>query len=328
MRLQWDEARALSMEALGKLGFTEEEGGIVTDHLMDATARGLSYAGLTRILVIADRVRAFGNDRQPERVIHQTPISRLIDAGGNLGYISAHRATRSVIEIAGVHGAGIIGVKNCYATGNLSYFAEMATRRDMVALIAGNSVKALAPYGTSQAILGTNPIAIGLPGKADPVIWDASSSMVSHSWIRVLQSLGQPLPPGVAMDRGGRPTTDPSEALAGAMIPWGGHRGSGLAIAIQLLGMLCDTAPVLEAMAGWGFFALVFRVDTLMDPEHYKDRVTEFTDIVRSAQPSGEAAPRVPFERSAMERRQRTGQPIELPDAVYEALRTLSPLAK
>jgi LDH2 family malate/lactate/ureidoglycolate dehydrogenase len=92
--------------------------------------------------------------------------------------------------------------------------------------------------------------------------------------------------------------------------------------------MLCDTSPVLEAMAGWGFFALVFRVDTLMDPERYKERVTEFTDIVRSAQPSGEAAPRVPFERSAMERRRRTGQPIELPDLVYEALRTLSPLAK
>lgn len=323
MKLQWDEAQALSLEVLVKLGFTGDESAIITDHLLDATARGLEYAGLPRILVIADRIRKLGNDREPEKIVRQTPVSRLIDGGGNLGYICAHHAMQAVLEIAGAHGVGIVGVRNCYATGNLSYFAEMATRRDMVALIAGNSMKALAPYGTSEAILGTNPIAIGLPGEPDPVIWDASSSIISHAWIKQLQALGEPLPPGVAVDRHGRATTDPMEALAGAMTPWGGHRGSGLAIAIQLLAMLCDTEPVLEALAGWGFFALVFRVDTLMDPARYKEKVTQFADIIRAAKPSGEIPARVPFERSAAERRMRFGKPIELPDVVYEALRNL-----
>src|SRR5258708_8098969 len=127
MKLQWDEAQALSLEVLVKLGFTGDESAIITDHLLDATARGLEYAGLPRILVIADRIRKLGNDREPEKIVRQTPVSRLIDGGGNLGYICAHHAMQAVLEIAGAHGVGIVGVRNCYATRNLSYFAGMAS---------------------------------------------------------------------------------------------------------------------------------------------------------------------------------------------------------
>src|SRR5258708_35162608 len=143
MKLQWDEAQALSLEVLVKLGFTGDESAIITDHLLDATARGLEYAGLPRILVIADRIRKLGNDREPEKIVRQTPVSRLIDGGGNLGYICAHHAMQAVRGIAGAHGVGIVGVRECHPTGHLPDFSENAAPLGLVGAISRDSLSGL-----------------------------------------------------------------------------------------------------------------------------------------------------------------------------------------
>jgi Malate/L-lactate dehydrogenase len=104
--------------------------------------------------------------------------------------------------------------------------------------IASGSFGSVAPYGAREGFLDTNPIAVGFPTIAEPIVWDIATSAISGSEVHRRLVTGQELPDGVALDPRGEPTRDPAEALAGANLPWGGHRGTGLAIVIRLLGLL------------------------------------------------------------------------------------------
>ncbi|MFC1534696.1 Ldh family oxidoreductase [Thermodesulfobacteriota bacterium] len=324
MKLSVDEARRLCMEILKGLGLDEHDSEVITDHLVDGSLRGVAMGGLPRLLMIAAHLEKSGKNCRPVKVIHETPISASIDGGNNIGFIVGHRAARLAIDKAKHQGVGIVGANNTFVTGNFSYYMEMATREDLVVMAAGNSMASVAPNGATEAILGTNPIAFGFPSTGDPVIWDIGTSSMTHGVMEMYKRLNKELPQGVAMDREGNPTRNPAEALQGAVHAWGGHKGSGLSIVVQLLGMLCDTAPVLKDLGGFGFFIIAMRPDLLMPAEVFKKRVAELSTEIRGARPekTGLSA-RMPFERSAEERRRRLKEGIDLPDANYQALVTL-----
>lgn len=134
--------------------------------------------------------------------------------------------------------------------------------------------------------------------------------------------LGELLPEGSAFDPDGQPTRDPDAALAGAFAVWGGHKGSGLAMVVQLLGMMCGAAAAPPVVRDCGFFLLVVDPGLLSSADDYKQRVAEYANSLRATRPLEPGKPvRVPFERSAHERSKRLAAgTIKVPDQVYEAL--------
>ena len=325
MKLAIPEARALAIASLKGLNFDQAAAEATADHLIDAAKRGVTFGSLPRILAIAEKLDE-SDRRQPIRVVRDTPVSALIDGGDQVGYVVAHRATSLAIEKAKKTGIAIVGANNTWYTGLFTYYMEMATREGLVAMAAGNGPAVVAPEGSIDARLGTNPISFGFPSTDDPVIWDIGTCAIMHGEVLLHRRLGEPLPEGVALDGDGRATTDPSAALAGAIKAWGGHKGSGLAIVVQTLGALCACPVISPGMREMSYLVIVFDPKLLMPDGDYPERVAELSGKIRSARPVDPARPvRMPFDRSARERRRRQGEgTVDVPDVVVEGLRKLA----
>ena len=298
------EARELALAALGAIGYDADESAEIAGHLLDCELRGLGYSGLARIVSIDERLGAAGPSAEPVRVTRESPVSAQLDGGGRLGYLVAAEATRILIDKAGAAGLAAVGANRTWYTGMLSYYAERIIGSGMVAVIASNATPWVAPVGGTQAMFGTNPICFGFPAAdGPPLIWDIGVSEIIHAQATIAHRTGRPLPEGVAYDAEGRPTTDPLEALGGAFVNWGGHRGSGLGVVVQLLGALAGSPAMPGQLRDFGFFAIAVRPDLFGDPEGFARTVAGYADALRASRPLDPARPvRAPFERSAAAR--------------------------
>jgi delta1-piperideine-2-carboxylate reductase len=316
------EARALAIGALKSLAFDDDDAAVTADHLVDGALRGVTYGSLPRILSIAERIAETGDHRRAMRVVRESPVSALLDGGDHVGYVVAHRATRMAIDKAKQSGIAIVGANNTYYTGLFSFYMEMATREGLVAFAIGNGPAIVAPEGAIDARLGTNPVAFGFPSQGDPTIWDIGTCAIMHGEVQLHRRLGQPLPEGAAIDKDGAPTRDPAAALAGAIKTWGGHRGSGLAIVVQLLAAMCDAPVISPGMREMVYLVVVIDPKLFMPEGNYPERVAELGEAIRSARPIAADRPvRMPFDRSAEDRRRRIAEDaIEVPERVYDVL--------
>ena len=326
MQLTINEAHQLVVRVMFALGHDAVDGGLIADHLIDCELRGLGYGGLARAISIAERMARSGDRRRPIRTRHETPVSAQIDGGDHLGYIVAHRATAIAVEKASSAGIAVVGADDTWYTGMLSWYAEIAAARGLVSMIASNASPWVAPHGATEGRFGTNPICFGFPSADEPVIWDIGTSAIIHAEATLAKRLGQPLPEGVAFDRDGEPTRDPAAALAGAFAAWGGHKGSGLGIVVQLLGIMAGSPPIPPDLAGFGFLIVAMRPDLLGPAETFRQNVSAYAEAVRAARPvAGGEAVRMPFDRSRRDRERRLAEDrIDVPDMLFEQLRRIA----
>jgi delta1-piperideine-2-carboxylate reductase len=226
------------------------------------------------------------------------------------------------IEKSLASGIAIVGANNTWYTGMLSYYAEMAAERGLVSIIASNASPWVAPHGATEGRFGTNPICVGFPSADESVIWDIGTSAIMHAEVKLAEQLGRTLPAGVAFDSSGQPTRDPAAALAGAFAAWGGHKGSGLGIVVQLLGALAGGPAIPGELAGFGIVIIAIRPDLLTDADHFVREVASYAESVRGARAIEGGPPvRMPFDRSRAERSQRMAEnSIDVADTVYSRL--------
>ena len=311
-----------------KLGYDATASATIADHLLDCELRGLSYGGLARAVSIAERIGQRGLSRRPITLLHETPVSARLDGADNIGYLVAKRATAIAIEKAEVTGIAVAGASDTWYTGMLSVYAEAAASKGLVTIIASNASPWVAPYGSTEGKLGTNPICFGFPSSNQPVIFDIGTSAVIHAEVALARRLGKPLPEGAAFDAAGNPTVDPASAMAGAFAVWGGHRGSGLAIVVQLLGILAGSPPIPGELAEFGFLIIAMKPDLMGSAESFLESVSRFADSVRAARPiTGGPSVRMPFDRSRAERERRLREDaIEVSDIVAAELRRIAGL--
>lgn len=325
VELTLDEALRVLTEALAAAGYTAGEAAVVADHLLDCELRGLSYAGLARAVSIIERLRAT-EPPQPIRVERETPVSAALDGGDQVGYLVADRAVGIGLDKARAQGIAVVGARRTWYTGMFSYYLERIVDAGFVGMIAGSGPPVVAPYGGTEARFSTNPIAFGFPTADGPVIWDIGTSSVTHAEVTLADRLGEPLPEGRAYDPAGRPTTDPAEALRGAFAVWGGHKGSGLALVVHLLGMLAGASAAPTGVSDCGFLAVLVDPSALGDPADFGARAAEFAGSVRATRPVEGGGPvRVPFDRSAARRTEtlRRGT-IEVTAPVVDTLRRIA----
>lgn len=326
VRIAIDEARALLEAVMAGQGHDAAESAVIADHLLDCELRGFRQGGLARAVSIAERIARSTRPRGPIRVLRETSVSAQIDGGDQVGYLVARRATELAIDKARAHGLALVGANDTWYTGMLSYYAEMAVAAGLVVIIASNASAWVAPHGATQGRFGTNPVCFGFPTADAPMIWDIGTSLIIHADVVLSRRLGRPLPEGVAFDAQGRSTTDPEAALQGALAPWGGAKGSGLGLVVQLLGILAGSTTLPQELAGFGYLVVVADPKLLAPAGDFPARASEYLAWVRSARPADPDVPvRVPFERSLRERERRRAEGfIEVPELIHSGLQRLA----
>lgn len=327
MILTIPDARTLVESCMVAMGHTAEEAAIISDHLIDCELRGLSYGGLPRALSIVDYIRSrASNPIRPITLLQETPVSASFDGGGNIGYLVGRRATEAALEKAKTLGIAVVGASKTLYTGMFSYYLEMVTKAGFAGMIVGNGEPKVAPHGGTEGRFSTNPIAFGFPSTTTPVIWDVGTSNVMVGEVTLAKRLGTLLPEGLAFDADGNPTRDPGAALQGAFTVWGGHKGSGLSMVIQLLGMMAGQGNTPGVQRDCGFFIVVVNPGLLGPADAFQQRAAAYADSMRATRPVDPKRPvRVPFDRSVEERARRlAANAIEVPDLVYEALKKVA----
>jgi LDH2 family malate/lactate/ureidoglycolate dehydrogenase len=240
--------------------------------------------------------------------------------------VVAHRATSLAIAKAEAAGVAVVGASDTWYTGMLSYYAEMAAERGLVSAIASNASPWVAPHGATEGRLGTNPICFGFPSADDPIILDIGTSAIIHAEVTLARRFERDLPANTAFDSEGMPTIDPAAALAGAFATWGGHKGSGLAVVVQLLGIMAGSPPIPPELAGFGYLIVAMRPDLMGPAETFRENVSAFAREVRSARPVAGGPPvRMPFDRSREERRRRIAEDsVDVPDLIASQLERMT----
>ena len=322
IHLAVEDARALGERYLRGVGYDHEEARIITDHVLDAALCGYEYSGLAKLLNIPEH-RRFAQPRRPMKILHETEVSALYDGGNNNGMVAMYRAARATIAKAAAHGIAIVGVTDSWMSGRSAYFVEMIARADLVAIHTASSGAAVAPYGGSGPVLGTNPIAFALPGADGPLVLDMGTSAFMGTDLALRVRLGTPLPEGVAIDRYGKPTQDAKEARDGALLPFGGHKGFGLGLIVQAFGLLGGAATVGDNNDGYVFIA--FRPDLLVPLADLKRELAALIARVKAVPPlPGFAEIRIPGEQSAKNRERLLREGLEIDRLVYDRLTALA----
>lgn len=305
MRLTHDETEGLIRGVLITLGYDEGQCAAIVDHLMDCEFRGVSYGGVARALTIHDRwQRLGGRTARHPFVAYETATTARIDGDDEVGYLVALRASDMAIEKTRASGICLVAASNTWCSGMSSYYLERITAAGLIGLSFASVDALVAPHGSNEAHLGTNPAAIGFPTMGDPVIWDIGTSAIMLAEATLAARTGRPLDDGVAYAPDGSPTTDPVQALAGAFAAWGDHKGSGLSVMIQMLGFLAGSQVGPDHLTDHGFLMIAIDPGVFGDNEGVLERAGSFATQLRGARPLVSSVPvRLPFDGSR-ERRQ------------------------
>jgi L-2-hydroxycarboxylate dehydrogenase (NAD+) len=226
-----------------RLGLSREDAVVVADVLIDANLRGISSHGFQRVPIYAKRVRqglAGGSDEMS--VVASFGAVCQMNAGKGLGPAVAVKAVDKAARLAKEYGVGLVSLGGSTHFGPAGYYARRAAAQGLIGMVMTNAPKTMAPYGSSERFVGTNPLAIAIPmQRHDHFVLDIATSVVARGKIIQAAQVGEPIPIGLAIDSRGRPTTDAAAALAGSVLPFSGPKGSGLALAIDMLcGVLGD----------------------------------------------------------------------------------------
>jgi delta1-piperideine-2-carboxylate reductase len=319
------DAMALMTDVATRLGFSPADAAAVARHLVDDQLRGV--VGMSRIFIVADEVERDGPEVcEAISVQRESEIFATVDGGRHHGMVVAEYATELAIAKAHQGGVSVVCANNHRYSGTLAYYVEMAARAGLIGMaIASGSFSSVAPYGGREGRVDTNPIALGFPTTTEPIVWDIATSALSGSEVHRRLISGEQLPAGMAIDAAGAETVDPATALAGAILTWGGHRGSGLAQSIRLLALLCGVAPFPQRGDEFGFLIIVIDPARFLPPGQFEAQASEFAAGIRATPTAaGFSAVRVPFDRSISERERSRQDGVELPRAVYDRLTTIA----
>lgn len=321
LRLSVAEARELAEGALVGIGYAHDEARIIADHVIDAALCGYEYSGLAKILNVPESEH-FRLPRRPMQVLRETEISLAFDGGNNVGMLALFHAAQASIDKAAAHGIALVSVTDAWMSGRSAYYVEMIAKAGLVAIHTASSSRLVAPPGGTRPILGTNPIAIAIPSSHGPIVLDMGTSAYMMTELMLRERLGESLPEGVALGPEGEPTADPARARLGALLPFGGYKGFGLALMVQALGVLAGTGS--DAESDYGYLFIAFRPDLLGPVERFQHRLAHLIEKVKATPRQNNVAEiRIPSERAFRSRERLLREGLEIDRPVFEALMAL-----
>jgi len=285
--------QAFVTEVFKSLGLSEEEASDSAEILVSADARGIASHGVARLWRYENGIRKgiMASSVVPT-ILRETPISLVLDANGAMGMYLSKQTMNKVIGKAKSNGAAFASIRNSNHYGIAGYYAELAAKNDMIGICMTNTAALGVPTFGRMSMFGTNPIAVSIPGHGKNLFTlDMATTAVTRGKIEVYEREQQALPQGWAVDTKGKVTSDAHQLLedmlyqrGGGLIPlggagelFGGHKGYGLAVMIDIMtavtsgGVFGKSVMDSEATSArvCHFFGAI-RLDVFRDPEELK----------------------------------------------------------
>ncbi len=331
MRVDPRELLDFVTEAFTAVGVPRRDAEIAAQVIVEGDLRGFHSHGVLRLPGYVEGIErgAIRAEITLKRV-SKRGATIVYDANHSLGHVVGHRAALKAVELAEEHGVGVVAVRNSSHYGIAGYYTTLIAERGMVGFATCGTEPAVAPYGGSRAVLGTNPLSIAFPRRdGPPIVVDMATSLVSRG--KVLQALKEDreIPEGWAVGPDGEPTTDPEEALEGALLPFGEHKGYALCLALEVL-----AGPVVGAAAGRevrgttdptvpcnkGDLFAALDVSALVNEHEYFERLER---LIAEVKESGEDV-LLPGEPEFRRRERALREGLELPEGSVRALREVA----
>ena len=281
-------------DVLHRLGVSSADAQTAVNVLSQANLRGVDTHGSDLFPAYVQRIQSGMVNTSPKmKIIKESAATVVIDADRALGQISSRFGMQEAINKAVLSGIGWVNIINSNHHGALAYYALMAAEQDLIGIVTTTTSACMAPWGSREALVGNNPLAIAIPcNNHDPLILDMASSLFANGKVRLAKERGEPLPDGLSIDADGNPNSDPSNSAA--LLPMGDYKGSGLAM---MLGFLAGGLAG-QPFTGYGksnkegkesselsHLMIAVNIDNFTDLEEFKDSVDEVIDSWKNSEP-------------------------------------------
>jgi len=315
-------------------GLPGEDARTLSGLMVEADLRGSDTHGVIRLPLYIRRIRAGGINPTPNiRVMSDRPSTALIDGDNGMGHLVMHRAAALAIEKARSNGIGWVGARMSNHAGPAALYVTMPLRHDMIGLyFAVGSSNHLPPWGGSESLLGTNPMAVAVPALDEPpIVLDMSPTVAAYGKVRLKAQRGEPMPVGWMIDREGKPLTDPKRADEGHLLPIGDYKGSGLSLIIGLLAGALNRAALGRDVVDFvkeagkptntGQAIAAISVDAFMPADAFKRSVDRLVrDIRNSPRLPGVERIWLPGEQSHTKLLDRRAHGVPMPKPLRDSL--------
>jgi len=311
---------AFAATAFIAAGLPASDADAVAAMMVEADLIGADAHGIFRLPQYVRRIQAGGVNRRPAITVNRTAAATaLVDGDNGMGHLVVAQACDTAIGMAREAGIGWVGVRRSNHAGPASIYAARMLEAGMIGLYSAvASANHMAPWGGTDLLLGTNPLAVAIPaGDGPPVVLDIATTVVSYGTIKNYVLQGKAFQPGWMIDRkDGSELTDPTRSKDGVLLPIGGYKGAGLALILGLLAGSLNNASVGSAVvdfnaddsseANTGQFVLAIDIARFIDPALFATLVGAHLEELRaSARLPGVDVIRLPGDERARRRDQR-----------------------
>ena len=292
VHVAWQPLQDFTREVFVRAGVPPKDAEIEAEVLVWANLRGIDSHGVQRIPGYVERLDTGQMNPRPNiRVVQETPATVFIEADHALGPVVTTFAMDQVIAKAQEVGIGWGFIRNTTHQGAMGYYALMAAKRDLAGIALVCSPPNMAPFGARAPGVHNSPIAIAVPGnRRRPLILDMATSVAAGGKLDVARDKGVPIPDNWAMDRDGKPTTDPHQAAA--LLPAAGHKGYGLALMFECLSSLMVGNPLLvptllgrdsaPAPGAQNSVVAAINIGSFTDAARYREDVDELVGALKA----------------------------------------------
>ena len=324
MKISVEELKQLTENALRNQGYDEDETSIMSEILLYAQLRG-NNQGVVKLI-------GKGMPKDPKakeiEIEKETPLSIRLNGNQNHGMLVVSKALEIVLGKMKKSGFALAATNNTStSSGAIGYFARKIAEADYIGFVFSRAPERVAAYGSFHPVFGTNPLAIALPAKPNPVVLDMSTAAMSFYGVLQAKTAGMQLPEGVGYDADGNPSTDPTAVIGGALKAFdSGFKGSALALIVETLaGPLAGASfsGQQDSKKNWGHLIFAIDPELLVDKNEFQANLKSLiTRIKRSAKLAGVEEILVPGERgdSILKDSVDSGE-VEIEDKLLEELR-------
>jgi L-2-hydroxycarboxylate dehydrogenase (NAD+) len=264
-------------------GMSNHDAHVAAELMVRADLMGQDGHGVFRLPMYVRRIKDGGMNVAPKfECVENRVATALIDGDNGLGHLVMQHATELAIEKARSTGVAWIGVRQSNHAGPASLYAMMPLAHDMIGLyIAVGSANHLPPWGGTEMLLSTNPIAVAIPSaEHPPIVLDMATTVAAYGKVKTAAQRGETMPEGWMIDRNGEPLTDPTRAAEGFLLPIGGPKGYGLALIFGILAGTLNGAAFgrdvvdfnadSKTVTNAGQLILALDIKAFTDPEQFK----------------------------------------------------------
>jgi LDH2 family malate/lactate/ureidoglycolate dehydrogenase len=315
-------------------GLPAEDAQTLAGLMVEADLRGSDTHGVIRLPLYVRRIRAGGVNARPNiRLVSDRPSAALLDGDNGMGHLVMRRAAEIAMEKAKATGIGWVGARMSNHAGPAALYVTMPLRRDMIGLyFAVGSNNHLPPWGGSESLLGTNPMAVAVPALEEPpIVLDMAPTVAAYGKVRLKAQRGEQMPIGWMINREGKPLTDPKRADEGQLLPIGDYKGYGLSLIIGLLAGALNRAALGRDVVDFvketgkatntGQAIAAIAVEAFMPPDEFKRAVDQvIRDIRTSRRLPGVERIWLPGEQSYAKLVERKANGVPMPKALRESL--------